>query len=304
MLRAVPLIVLILAFFSGPAAFVLLWLTYKKTSEAFLRSLAFSIFGLFLVLLGNATTMVFVTFVRPRDSRVGFLIMNEVFLASVLMGAFLGLFAHQITDSRLTTYRKIGFWAFTTICFSLELSLPIFLTASNIINVDIGYLTSTVYVILCLTYSAFLIFSRRARIPISFRGLLPPLFGMLLILGILSILNDIFHFGILLHGTNFPFSPLFFLAINSAIAGLCTRELLRARDEWKAPAESPVLEIGLSDREKEVFALIVQGLGNREIAAKLFISPHTVKNHITSIFRKAKVANRFELLKRITSSHS
>ncbi len=48
----------------------------------------------------------------------------------------------------------------------------------------------------------------------------------------------------------------------------------------------------LTEREKEVLGLIAQGESNKNIAHKLFISEKTVKNHITSIFRKLKVDGR------------
>lgn len=48
----------------------------------------------------------------------------------------------------------------------------------------------------------------------------------------------------------------------------------------------------LTEREREVLALIAQGESNKNIAHKLFISEKTVKNHITSIFRKLKVEDR------------
>ncbi|CEO88385.1 response regulator [Syntrophaceticus schinkii] len=48
----------------------------------------------------------------------------------------------------------------------------------------------------------------------------------------------------------------------------------------------------LTEREKEVLSLIAMGEPNRGIARILFISEKTVKNHITSIFRKIKVTDR------------
>ena len=51
----------------------------------------------------------------------------------------------------------------------------------------------------------------------------------------------------------------------------------------------------LSDREKEVVQLVVQGFRNREIGEKLFISDQTVKNHLHNIFDKLGVSDRLEL---------
>lgn len=50
--------------------------------------------------------------------------------------------------------------------------------------------------------------------------------------------------------------------------------------------------IRISPREKEVWELIVKGCNNKEIAEALFISEHTVKNHITNLFQKLNVTDR------------
>ncbi|SRR5712692_8309328 len=42
----------------------------------------------------------------------------------------------------------------------------------------------------------------------------------------------------------------------------------------------------LSDREKQVVQLVVQGYCNREIGQELFLSEHTVKNHLHNLFDK------------------
>jgi two-component system, NarL family, nitrate/nitrite response regulator NarL len=52
----------------------------------------------------------------------------------------------------------------------------------------------------------------------------------------------------------------------------------------------------LTDREREVVTLIGDGLKNKEIADKLFISEWTVRHHITSIFSKLEVSDRVELI--------
>jgi DNA-binding NarL/FixJ family response regulator len=52
----------------------------------------------------------------------------------------------------------------------------------------------------------------------------------------------------------------------------------------------------LTDRERELLALIGQGKNNSDIAEILVISPKTVRNHITSIFSKLQVADRAEAI--------
>lgn len=51
----------------------------------------------------------------------------------------------------------------------------------------------------------------------------------------------------------------------------------------------------LTQREKQVLALAAEGYGNREIAARLGISEHTVKHHITSLFEKTGRTSRVDL---------
>ena len=52
----------------------------------------------------------------------------------------------------------------------------------------------------------------------------------------------------------------------------------------------------LSDRELQVVHCLVEGLTNREIAARLKLSQHTIKNHLFRIFDKLGVSSRIELL--------
>ncbi|GED71470.1 DNA-binding response regulator [Brevibacillus reuszeri] len=52
------------------------------------------------------------------------------------------------------------------------------------------------------------------------------------------------------------------------------------------------LEISFTDREQEIFELIVENLSNAEIAQQLYISEATVKTHVSSILRKTGQPNR------------
>ena len=51
----------------------------------------------------------------------------------------------------------------------------------------------------------------------------------------------------------------------------------------------------LSQREREIVALVSQGYKNKEMAEKMFISEQTVKNHLHNIFDKLGVSDRLEL---------
>ena len=67
---------------------------------------------------------------------------------------------------------------------------------------------------------------------------------------------------------------------------------IRVRNGDAGAAET--IRAELSDREIEVLKLVANGLENAEIAAKLFISPKTVKNHLSNIFMKLQFENRIQ----------
>jgi two-component system nitrate/nitrite response regulator NarL len=52
----------------------------------------------------------------------------------------------------------------------------------------------------------------------------------------------------------------------------------------------------LTEREREVIQLIGEGIKNRQIAERMYISEATVRHHLTSVFAKLGVADRFELV--------
>jgi len=54
----------------------------------------------------------------------------------------------------------------------------------------------------------------------------------------------------------------------------------------------------LTDRESEILALIAGGATNREIAGTLFLSPHTVKEHTSTLYRKLGARNRADAVQR------
>ena len=82
----------------------------------------------------------------------------------------------------------------------------------------------------------------------------------------------------------------------AAITGEMVSQLMRqiSQRSKQAPSHEPPARITLTDREREMLRFIAQGLSNREIAGKLFISENTVKYHIKNVLQKFGLKNRAE----------
>jgi DNA-binding NarL/FixJ family response regulator len=63
----------------------------------------------------------------------------------------------------------------------------------------------------------------------------------------------------------------------------------------RPPPSDKALE-GLTEREREVMALVAEGLSNDEIAARLFLSPLTAKTHVSRIMTKLNARDRAQLV--------
>src|SRR6476659_4901254 len=68
------------------------------------------------------------------------------------------------------------------------------------------------------------------------------------------------------------------------------------RTVFPPQSDRPAFE--LSEREREVLDLMASGATNREIAGSLYLSPNTVKEHTSGLFRKRDVRNRTEAVQR------
>jgi DNA-binding NarL/FixJ family response regulator len=76
-----------------------------------------------------------------------------------------------------------------------------------------------------------------------------------------------------------------------------TRRLITdlARRPERPPTSGEVLSV-LTDREREVMALVAEGLSNDEIAGRLFLSPLTSKTHVSRIMTKLNARDRAQLV--------
>jgi DNA-binding NarL/FixJ family response regulator len=92
-------------------------------------------------------------------------------------------------------------------------------------------------------------------------------------------------------------------ALRSSVTGLAVLDLaiqatlVRAATHAEPPGRPPPalpdhLPDGLTKREAEILAMMASGMANPEIAAALYLSPHTVKSHINRIFAKTGSSDR------------
>ena len=92
-------------------------------------------------------------------------------------------------------------------------------------------------------------------------------------------------------------------AIRAAHAGRSTLSPEAAQALVHAASRPPAPGLDLTEREREVLALMIEGLNNTQIAARLTISPSTVKSHVSNILGKFGVASRTEAVTLALRNH-
>jgi two-component system, NarL family, response regulator LiaR len=83
-------------------------------------------------------------------------------------------------------------------------------------------------------------------------------------------------------------------AIRAAHKGRATLSPEAAQALVNAANQPPAPGQDLTERERDVLALMVEGLNNTQIAARLVVSPSTIKTHVSNILSKLNVASRSE----------
>ena len=80
-----------------------------------------------------------------------------------------------------------------------------------------------------------------------------------------------------------------------------TDQLALVIEPAKASDVAPLIveAYGITERELDVTRMIARGLGTSQIAAKLFLSPHTVRDHVKAVFEKVCVSSRGELVAKV-----
>jgi NarL family two-component system response regulator LiaR len=92
-------------------------------------------------------------------------------------------------------------------------------------------------------------------------------------------------------------------AIRAAHSGRATLSPQAAQALVETTSQTPRPGLDLTEREREVLALMVEGLNNTQIAGRLVVSPSTIKSHVSNILSKLGVASRTEAVTLALRSH-
>ena len=92
-------------------------------------------------------------------------------------------------------------------------------------------------------------------------------------------------------------------AIRAAHSGRATLSSEAAQVLIETANQTPVPGFDLTEREREVLRLMIEGLNNTQIAGKLTVSPSTIKSHVSNILSKLGVASRTEAVTLALRNH-
>ena len=92
-------------------------------------------------------------------------------------------------------------------------------------------------------------------------------------------------------------------AIRAAHAGRVTLSPEAAQSLVETANQPPTPGLDLTEREREVLSLMIEGLNNTQIAGRLAVSPSTIKSHVSNILSKLGVASRTEAVTLALRNH-
>jgi len=92
-------------------------------------------------------------------------------------------------------------------------------------------------------------------------------------------------------------------AIRAAHAGRATLSPEAAQALVESAHQPPAPGLDLTEREREVLTLMIEGLNNMQIAGRLTVSPSTIKSHVSNILSKLGVASRTEAVTLALRNH-
>jgi DNA-binding CsgD family transcriptional regulator len=242
-----------------------------------------------------------------EDFALYFVVWNLSFLVLTAVAYFAVKTALQAVGSVLTRSIKVSLYAGTSLAYVVTLLIAL-RGKSDLFFPYIGgtYSATSLYLFSMLALALSIVVRRRRFLATEDRKTLVRFLRMFLPLGVVFLADQV------LRTTAFrvswpPLLPLAPLALYSFV----TAEILVRMRQLRAETALSASEISyenlavsiaeacesspLTPRERRVLVAVLKGQGNAAIARDLDISPHTVKNHVYSIFQKTGAGSRKEL---------
>lgn len=264
------------------------------------RMLADTVMFYVVPLLPSAGTPLYVSLLVGRIAMVGAV-------------AFMSLFMHRLTEifqserSRRLFYSIFGalvlFFVVDFIAAHAN-TLPTLNDLDAFSPVDFLFFVLPLYPV-----AVFFLFSKRIK-NVTLHAMIRSFVIMLLVTFPVLILEDLFgSFQIIFdfardNPVHVRLFPAVYLMIYLFLLYQGFRHVILGRRHSHAPYQISaafVARYGVTEREREIIALMIEGASNKEIGRRLFISAATVRNHLHNVFEKTHATNRVELIRIATS---
>jgi DNA-binding CsgD family transcriptional regulator len=239
---------------------------------------------------------------------LSFVVWNLSFLALTAVAYFAITTALRATGASMTPPIQAAFWAGTALAYVATLFIAL-QGKKDLFFPYIGgtYSATTLYLFTTLALALIVVLRKRERLASEDRKTLARFLRIFLPLGLVFLTDQLLR---TTQWRDLPWPPLLPLA-PLALYCFVTGELLVRMRQMQAETILSAFEISyeklalsvveacerspLTPRERKVLVEVLKGQGNLAIARDLDISPHTVKNHVYSIFQKTGAGSRKEL---------
>ncbi len=234
-----------------------------------------------------------------------FLIVSVSIISFTLLMVSIPVFAHSLVLEGTSTWRNIIVGVVSTIALVLMISSFNIDMAGKHISQSRGlplYLALALFYLM-VVYSVGLKVAYWKRMDVERQAIARSI----------TVLNIVFFPGVVydlhLYLTHqvLIFTPLFYCLFSVLFTLYVAKRYfaglrLIATEITGDSLDKALLGVGISSREKDIIQLMLNGLGNKDIAERLFISLNTVKTHNRNIFRKMNVKSRFELVMKLKNT--
>ena len=275
-------------------------LSWERSGIRWLRDLAFVLAGASFLLLADIFRIYSLTAYWPSTATDHVVRAALTGLGNLLLVTAVPVFVRGITPAPFArTRRVLGYLGMVLLPLAGILDELIDAAATHLLNdVGVAVLLAEAATMLAIGYRSISETETRRMISrMMWLTIATIILGrlQLLVTGLLGVTLELRRIRVV--------QVLYYFGLIVVVLGYAARHLFRpsgASDP--VVAEEFVDRFGISNREREIVLMIMQGHPNRTIGERLFISDRTVKNHISSIYRKTGAVNKVQLLNMVRNN--